>query len=137
MERQIEVVADWDSITHLIEFANNIEHELHLSDEQCYFLRLVIEEIATNIVKYGYRDITQGVIQLVCASNDGTLNVVIRDQGHPFDPRYCPEPDMTDDVGARAIGGLGLFLVREFADHLYYHHDAVSGWNELLVVKSA
>ena len=35
----------------------------------------------------------------------------------------------------RQIGGLGLFLVRESADDLQYHHDLASGWNELVVIK--
>jgi anti-sigma regulatory factor (Ser/Thr protein kinase) len=42
---------------------------------------------------------------------------------------------MDGDVNKRGIGGLGLFLVREFSDSLSYHHDASSGWNELVVVK--
>jgi anti-sigma regulatory factor (Ser/Thr protein kinase) len=65
------------------------------------------------------------------------LHITFRDRGHPFDPRECPEPDMEGDVDTRSIGGLGLFLVRAYADHLSYHHDAASGWNELIVIKGA
>ncbi len=135
MERRIEVPAEWSSIERLIAFTDEIEGGLGLSDDQSYVLRLVIEEIATNIVKYGYADIPPGMMQLHCSCVDGVLHVSIRDQGHPFDPRDCPEPDMSDDVEARAIGGLGLFLVREFSDYISYHHDAASGWNELIVIK--
>jgi anti-sigma regulatory factor (Ser/Thr protein kinase) len=137
MEQAIEVPAEWGSIERLIAFTDEIEGGLSLSDDQGYLLRLVVEEIATNIVKYGYEGFNRGVIQLRCACEGGTLQVAIRDHGHPFDPHECPEPDMSDDVHARTVGGLGLFLVREFADHLSYHHDASSGWNELVVVKGA
>jgi anti-sigma regulatory factor (Ser/Thr protein kinase) len=95
----------------------------------------VIEEIATNIVKYGYVGRATGVIQLQCFFADHKLHIAIRDQGHPFDPRTVDDPDLTGDVHARAIGGLGLFLVRELADDITYVHDAESGWNELLVIK--
>ncbi len=135
MERGIEVPAEWESIARLIDFVDELTSAMLLSEDQDYVMRLVIEEIATNIIKYGYEDGARGVIQLHCSTRQGPLHIVIRDQGHPFDPRECVEPDLCDDVQSRTIGGLGLFLVREFSDYLAYHHDAGSGWNELLVVK--
>jgi anti-sigma regulatory factor (Ser/Thr protein kinase) len=98
-------------------------------------LRLVIEEIGTNIVKYGYPQDAPGVIQLQCAYDKGLLQVIIRDQGNPFDPRECPDPDMSADIASRPVGGLGLFLVRASVDDLEYHHDPASGWNELVASK--
>jgi anti-sigma regulatory factor (Ser/Thr protein kinase) len=121
----------------LIDFADIVMGSLSLSEDQDYVMRLVIEEIATNIIKYGYDDDAQGAIQLHCSIVGGALHVVIRDQGRPFDPRECPEPDLAENVDERTIGGLGLFLVLEFSDYLSYHHDATTGWNELLVVKGS
>lgn len=136
MEQSIEVPATWDHIPRLIDFVDGITGMMSLTDQQDYVMRLVIEEIATNIIKYGYGEDSQGVIQLRCLLNqERELYIVIRDQGHPFDPRECNEPDLCSGVQDRMIGGLGLFLVREFSDYLSYHHDATSGWNELLVVK--
>jgi anti-sigma regulatory factor (Ser/Thr protein kinase) len=136
MEKSIEIPATWDNIARLIEFADEIVGSLSLSEDQDYVLRLVIEEIATNIIKYGYGNDSHGPIALACTiKSDGSLHTVIRDHGRPFDPRECPIPDLCDDVHDRSIGGLGLFLVLEFSDYLSYHHDATTGWNELLVVK--
>lgn len=135
MEQSIEVPAKWDSVESLTVFTDDIESCMPLTDDQGYLLRLVVEEIATNIIKYGYSQDESGVIQLTCSCIDGILRVAIRDHGYPFDPRDQDDPDMYGDVNTRTIGGLGLFLVREFADHLSYHHDANSGWNELVVVK--
>jgi anti-sigma regulatory factor (Ser/Thr protein kinase) len=95
----------------------------------------VIEEIATNIVKYGYPPDAPGVIQLQYVFDAGLLRVIMRDHGRPFDPRDHPDPDMGDDPATRQIGGLGLFLVRESADELHYQHDRASGWNELVAIK--
>ncbi len=137
MEQHIEVAADWGSIARLIEFADEVMSSLSLTADQDYVMRLVIEEIATNIIKYGYDEDTPGSIHLQCSINDNSLHVKIRDHGRPFDPRECPEPDLADDLDERTIGGLGLFLVLEFSDYLSYHHDAESGWNELLIVKGS
>ncbi len=136
MQQQIEVPGDWGHIATLMAFTDSVEQVLPLSDDQRYLLRLVIEEIATNIVKYGYSDGDRGTIQLTCTCQDDTLLVRIRDRGRPFDPRESPDPDLdNNDPATRPIGGLGLFFVRAFSDQLSYHHDPVSGWNELVVTR--
>lgn len=136
MERSIEISAEWKNISRLIEFADELVGFMSLSEDQDYVMRLVIEEIATNIIKYGYDEESTGMIKLICKLQpDETLHIFIRDHGRPFDPRDCPSPDLCEDVHDRSIGGLGLFLVLEFSDYLSYHHDAVTSWNELLVVK--
>jgi anti-sigma regulatory factor (Ser/Thr protein kinase) len=135
MEQNIEVPANWESITHLMAFSDALECHLELSEEQKYLLRLAIEEIATNIIKYGYDNGSYGIIQLGCSCTDGVLRVVIRDQGRPFDPYEVPAPDLCENLEQRVVGGLGVFLVRELADDLSYSHDTSSGWNELVIVK--
>jgi len=136
MDQCIEVPANHDGVLHLIAFADQVEQHDRLSFDQNYLLRLVIEEIATNIVKYGYDQDAPGMIQLLYAHERDVLRVTIRDCGRPYDPREHPDPDMGDDQATRQIGGLGLFLVRESADELHYSHDPASGWNELVVIKS-
>jgi len=135
MEQNIEVPADWESIAHLMAFSDELECRLALSEEQKYLLRLAIEEIATNIIKYGYDSGSYGVIQLGCSCTDGVLRVAIRDQGRPFDPHEVPAPDLCESLEQRVVGGLGVFLVRELADDLSYSHDTGSGWNELVIIK--
>ena len=135
MEQSIEVPADWESIATLMAFTDSAETCMPVSEPQSFLMRLVIEEIATNIVKYGYDDQAHGVIKLTCIHEDGVLRVVIRDHGKPFDPRDPPDPDLDADVENRSVGGLGIFLVREFADEITYSHDPASGWNELIVTK--
>lgn len=136
MDYAIEVLAVHSSITRLIAFSDMVEQELPLTFDQRYLMRLAVEEIATNVVKYGYEGDVPGPIQIRCQYADGLLRVVVRDRGRPFDPREPPHPDLGADLASRAVGGLGLFLVRELADDLLYHHDAASGWNELVVLKS-
>ena len=135
LNRSIEVPASHAGVLRLIAFADEVEQRDPLSFDKSYLLRLEIEEIATNIVKYGYPQEASGVIQLQCVYDAGLLRVIIRDRGRPFDPREHPDPDMGDDLATRQIGGLGLFLVRESADELQYHHDIASGWNELVAIK--
>lgn len=135
MEQRIEVTAENASLARLIDFSDAVEAQLPLTFDQSYLMRLAIEEIATNIIKYGYDRRAPGPLQVCCAYEDGCLRVILRDRGQPFDPALAPGPDLSDDPATREIGGLGLFLVREMADDLHYRHDPASGWNELVIVK--
>ena len=135
MRQQIEVAANTTGLAQLMSFSDMAERALPLLDEQCFVMRLTIEEIATNIIKYGYSGDPAGPIQVECWCEHGELHVVIRDRGTPFDPHSAPAPDLVADLAQRKIGGLGLFLVRELADELIYRHAPATGWNELSVLK--
>lgn len=137
MEQQIEVPGEWASIATLLSFCDHLEGSLPLTATQQYLLRLVIEEIATNIVKYSYNETNRDVIQLSCRHQDNHLHITIRDRGAPFDPRDHPDPQdiAVASLDERNVGGLGLFFVRELSDELAYHHDRATGWNELKVRK--
>lgn len=135
MSQQIEVPGAWDSIATLLAFVDGVEQSMPLSPDQAYVLRLVVEEIATNIVKYGYADGARDVIHVACSRAGDTLRISIRDRGQPFDPRAPAALAALADPAERAVGGLGLLFVRELADELSYYHDPTSGWNELVVAK--
>jgi anti-sigma regulatory factor (Ser/Thr protein kinase) len=138
MPQQIEVPARWEAIAALMAFCDQVEQDLPLSPEQGYLLRLTVEEIATNLIKYGYPDPPppDAVIQVQCAYAAGAVRITVRDRGRPYDPLAHPLPDLANsDPATRDVGGLGLFFVREMADTLAYSHDPVSGWNELVVTK--
>lgn len=136
MEECIEVTATWENIHRLISFVDDLELKWSLSHDQAYIVRLVVEEMVTNIVKYGYHADPNGRIIVCCAYEGEVLRITIRDQGQPFDPRDIPDPDLSTDLTTRAIGGLGVFLVRTMCDDLTYRHDTTSGWNELVATKS-
>lgn len=134
MRRSIQIPAHWDSLQQLMEFVDLIEQDALLKPDQLFVLRLVIEEIVTNLIKYGYAE-AEGTIEVVCAVDAADLAIMIRDHGRPFDPRDLPDPEFHDDLEQRPVGGLGIFLVRELVDSISYRHDSASGWNELSILK--
>lgn len=63
------------------------------------------------------------------------FNVEIADQGAAFDPLAAAAPDVALDLEDRPIGGLGIFLLREFANSISYRRE--DGWNRLTIGVSA
>ena len=85
-------------------------------------IRLCTHEIFTNIVSYGFESPDQdspavGVSVLV--DEDGVV-VRIRDQGTPYNPLHRADPDLPLSIEEATPGGLGIFLVKSFANDVRY-----------------
>jgi len=65
-------------------------------------------------------DTNDHVVEVRLSIRDGVVTSVIEDDGHPYDPRESPEPDLSMPVEQRGPGGLGIFLVRQMMDSIDY-----------------
>ncbi len=85
-----------------------------------YQAQLAAEEIGTNIIKYGYDDPLEHRITLRLECLADCFRLQMLDDGHPFDARQVPEPDLEQNLEDRQPGGLGISLVRRLARRLDY-----------------
>src|SRR5499433_891985 len=83
-------------------------------------LNLALEEILTNIISYGYTDNREHEIRVGLSAQPGEVKAEVQDDGQPFNPLEVPEPDTTKPLEERAIGGLGIHIVRKLMDGLEY-----------------
>lgn len=81
-----------------------------------FSLRLVVEELVSNVVNYS----TSQEITIDVEREEKLLRFVITDRGIPFDPLQKETPDITLSAEDRQIGGLGIFLVREIMSRVSY-----------------
>jgi serine/threonine-protein kinase RsbW len=89
-----------------------------------YAVHLAIEELGSNILKYGYDDAAVHEILLGIEVQSRVLSVVLEDDGHPFNPLEAPQPDVHLPAENRLPGGLGIHLVRQTADRVAYQRCA-------------
>jgi anti-sigma regulatory factor (Ser/Thr protein kinase) len=96
-----------------------------------YNLCLAIDEIATNVVLYGYEKAGRtGSLRIGTSLDEETFTVTLDDEGVAFDPsRFVPPTpeEFAQRLEDRTIGGLGLFLAFRSVDTLRY--DVRSGVN--------
>ena len=92
---------------------------------------LVIEEIVSNTVKYGYHDGRDDEIEVGADMANDALIITITDRSDPFDPFSAPEPDLTLPPEKRPIGGLGIHLLRKRIKS--YSYTTENGVNTLRV----
>ena len=85
-----------------------------------YVANLALEELGTNILKYGYDDTAVHEILLRMEVQPGMVRLMLEDDGHPFNPLDLLEPDIHLPAEERVPGGLGIHLVRRMVDRMEY-----------------
>lgn len=82
---------------------------------------LVLEEIVSNAIKYGYPEAwTNGQIKVSAEIIQNTLYLTIINDGKAFNPTVFPKPDLDSSLDDRQIGGLGLHLISKLSDSVVY-----------------
>jgi anti-sigma regulatory factor (Ser/Thr protein kinase) len=134
--RSITLAAAIGSLNEATEFVHKGALEARLPERRIGELDLVVEEILANLSLHAYPDGAPGDVTITYSvPAPGALRVEFADQGCEFDPLAATPPDLTLDLSGRPIGGLGIFLVKSFADSLTYRRE--EGWNRLALGISA
>ncbi len=112
--QQIPSLPDWiDSL--------GIPQELNMP------INLALEEAVSNVMLYAYPNIKSGIVIVEFArstDDDGEhILFTISDSGIPFDPTQQEEADISLSAEDRAIGGLGIHLVRKLMDRITYRRE--------------
>ena len=129
----IEVRSSPDAIAAASAKAEDWLASYHPSPKVLNLVLLAIEELVTNCVQYGYDDAHEHTVMIILSTNDSNLTMSVIDDGHPFDPLTSPPPDFSLDIQARPIGGLGIHLLRQLADHVEYERR--DGTNRVTLTK--
>ena len=104
-----------------------------LTDQDVLEVRLVAEEVLTNIAKYAFEAGATPAVEFRFALDDVAAVLEFRDQGKAFDPLAQPPPDLDAPIAERPLGGLGLPLVRALVDEARYLREGPT--NVLRLVK--
>ena len=92
------------------------------------------EEIFVNIANYAYSP-QEGpaTVRVQTDSEKSTVDITFIDHGVPYDPLAKQDPDVTLSAEQRAIGGLGIFMVKKSMDDVTYEYR--DGHNILTIKK--
>ncbi len=83
-------------------------------------INVVFDELLTNIISYAYQDNEEHDIGIKVELSADRLKVSMVDGGIPFNPLGIEKPDTELPLEERAIGGLGIHLVRNMMDKVSY-----------------
>ena len=133
-QRQLSCVARMSELPPLLQMVREACAHVDASPTFEHDLLLMAEEACVNVMHHAYPTGTQGTLLLRVRSTASGVELVLQDQGIPFDPLASAPPDTSSELEARAIGGLGVHLIRQLADRVEYRSDPALG-NVLLMAK--
>ena len=120
-----------ESLPQITASIEEIARQEDWPSDLAFKIDLVLDELTTNIVKYGG---TVSEIEVSLSSEEEAVIIEITDDGRSFDPfNDAPEPDLDSPLDERRTGGLGVYFVRSMMDELHYRRG--QGKNHLALTK--
>ena len=77
-------------------------------------------EWITNVISNAYDDAREHWITVRFLTGPGQARVEVEDDGRAFNPLSRPPVDITVPLEQRAIGGLGIHMIRQMMDSVEY-----------------
>jgi sigma-B regulation protein RsbU (phosphoserine phosphatase) len=125
---------EMSEVVRMRTFFFSVCREYGIDDETAKTLNLALEEWVANVISYAYPKGMRGHVEVTADVTADVLTLVIKDHGAAFDPTQHEEVDIDAELDERAIGGLGIHLVRTIMDKVEYQRTA-DGYNRLVLTK--
>ena len=121
------------ALTRLHAVAEEFCRQWAIHPDTAFKIDLVLDELFTNIVRYGYDDDRPHEIVVRLKGGHDSIRISIEDDARHFNPLLAPEVDVNASAAERPIGGLGIHLVRNLMDQVRYQRRP--GGNRLIMIK--
>ena len=133
--KELTLPATIENIEKVTDFVNEQLEEIECPMKAQMQIDIAIDELFGNIAHYAYNPET-GPATVRVEVTEEPISVVITfiDHGVPYDPLKKDDPDITLSAEERAIGGLGVFMVKKTMDEISYEY--MDGKNILLIKKN-
>jgi anti-sigma regulatory factor (Ser/Thr protein kinase) len=123
----ITLQAKQENFETLMKFVDGVARKIGFPKSALYKINLTAEEAIINIIKYAYPYPREKEhLTVICEELTGSqlgLKLEISDRGIPFDPLAQTNPDKGQSIEKRPIGGLGIYMIKNTADHVSYKRE--------------
>ena len=131
-EKSLLVAANDQNLPKVTDFVRSFAPQ-GITPDEANKIDLAVEEIFVNISHYAYEN--GGDVEIVCKKlAERKISVAFKDSGIEFDPLAKGDPDFTESVETRKLGGFGIYLTKKFMDSVSYERQ--DGKNILTLVKT-
>jgi anti-sigma regulatory factor (Ser/Thr protein kinase) len=131
--------ADTSEIENVYDFISRTLSENGIDAATVVLFDLAVDEVFSNIVKYGYpseasrTDTVDIAIHIAIHIDDDAVSMTFRDGGNPFNPLQARAPDLLLELNERTLGGLGIYIVKNSFDDVRYSFE--EGFNVFTLTK--
>lgn len=130
----IKLPAMIEHLERLLGFVSEHAKDQGFTSDMLKKIELASEEALVNVFNYAYSDKHDGEVEVSCGLDDNNRFVIeIMDSGTPFNPLSLSEPNLTEDVSDRKIGGLGIHLIKKMMDEVEYRREGNNNVLSLII----
>ena len=131
---ELVIDAKTENLEKVLSFVDARLEELDCPMKVQMQIDIAVEELFVNIAHYAYAPGTgSAIIRFEAEEDPKTAVITLQDSGIPYDPLKKEDPDVTLSAEDRAIGGLGIFMVKKSMDSM--HYERKDGQNVLTIKK--
>ena len=133
--KELTIAATVENIGAVTDFVNEQLEALDCPMKAQMQIDIAIDELFGNIAHYAYNpDVGEATVRVEVFVEPLSVVITFIDGGVPYDPLAAADPDITLSAEERAIGGLGIFMVRKSMDEITYRYE--NGRNILSIRKN-
>ena len=133
--KEMTIAATVENIGVVTDFVNEQLEALDCPMKAQMQIDIAIDELFGNIAHYAYNpDVGEATVRVEVIDEPLSVVITFIDGGVPYDPLAAADPDITLSAEERAIGGLGIFMVRKSMDEITYRYEG--GKNILAIRKN-
>lgn len=131
------IPASMENLPRVMSLTGRFLKEAGCGEHDRRHIEISVEEIFTNIASYAYKT-KEGTVWMewdVRKTGETQKEIVIRfqDEGVPYDPFARKNPDLTLPIEDRPVGGLGVYMVKQFMDNAEHCYE--NGRNVTVIKK--
>ena len=133
--KELNIAATIENIDVVTDFVNEQLEALDCPMKAQMQIDIAIDELFGNIAHYAYNpEVGDATVRVEVIEDPLAVVITFIDKGVPYDPLAKDDPDITLSAEERAIGGLGIFMVKKTMDEITYEYK--DGQNILAIKKS-
>ena len=133
--KELNIAATVENIEEVTDFVNAQLEALDCPMKAQMQIDIAIDELFGNIAHYAYHpEVGDATVRVEVQEDPLAVIITFIDGGVPYDPLAAADPDITLSAEERAIGGLGIFMVKKTMDEITYRYE--NGSNILSIRKN-
>ena len=118
--KKLRIQAKLEKLETLVKETNASLAATSFSNHDKVLIDTALEEVFVNVVKYAMK--SDGEFTYIIDVNEKGVTFTFIDTGKEFNPLERDDPDITLSAEQRAIGGLGIFMVKKIMDEISYEY---------------
>lgn len=121
--KELTVDATIKNIETVTDFINETLEGYNCPMKAMTQIDIAIDELFGNIANYAYHPkVGPATVRIEVIDDPLAVVITFVDNGIPFDPLAKADPNTAQSADERAIGGLGIYLVKKSMDEISYEY---------------